>query len=31
MDALKARIERELRWMVRTPQHLETIDPFGVA
>ena len=26
MDALKARIERELKWTVRTPQHQETID-----
>jgi metallo-beta-lactamase family protein len=25
MDALKARIESELRWSVRTPEHLETI------
>ena len=25
MDALKARIEAELRWSVRTPEHLETI------
>ena len=31
MDALKARIERELRWTVRTPQHLETIDPDKIA
>jgi metallo-beta-lactamase family protein len=26
MDALKARIERELKWNVRTPQHQETIE-----
>jgi metallo-beta-lactamase family protein len=26
MDELKARIETELRWPVRTPAHLETID-----
>jgi metallo-beta-lactamase family protein len=26
MDALKARIERELKWTVRTPQHQETIE-----
>jgi metallo-beta-lactamase family protein len=25
MDALKARIERELRWIVKTPLHQETI------
>jgi len=26
MDALKARIERELKWTVKTPQHLETVE-----
>jgi metallo-beta-lactamase family protein len=26
MDALKARIERDLKWTVRTPQHQETIE-----
>jgi metallo-beta-lactamase family protein len=26
MDVLKARIERELKWNVRTPQHQETIE-----
>jgi metallo-beta-lactamase family protein len=26
MDALKARIERELKWIVRTPQPQETIE-----
>ncbi|MFI5178676.1 MAG: MBL fold metallo-hydrolase RNA specificity domain-containing protein, partial [Vicinamibacterales bacterium] len=31
MDALKARIERELGWTVRTPQHMETIDLGGGA
>jgi hypothetical protein len=26
MDALKGRIESELHWSVRTPEHLETIN-----
>jgi hypothetical protein len=26
MDALKARIEKELTWTVRTPNHFERID-----
>jgi metallo-beta-lactamase family protein len=26
MDELKARIQSELHWSVRTPAHLETID-----
>jgi hypothetical protein len=26
MDVLKARIEKELKWTVRTPAHMEKID-----